>query len=194
VRGRGHAEGSRRSQTFLRKLNIEPERSGDERAGNIRSSRDPMKFRVAPAETVGELHRDEQERTGSGQSMWQQLPSEGLVVAPHGSVGVHEKAFVVEEDIGRHHAYEREHEILRVQPGDALNGHACSRHLTRVLGLRRCGGITMHEGLSRPLELSAKRTLSCTSFYSSLLRSSEQRNRRRLCPSRKALRGLFLSV
>jgi len=97
---------------FLKPLDIEPERTGDEYACDVDTPQNSMEARKALAKALGELRGTEQKSTRSGDSVGQQPPLEWLVVLPDRIVRMDEEALVVTEDVGQHQAKEDEQQVF----------------------------------------------------------------------------------
>jgi len=119
VGGGGEAEGTRRAHALFEVLDVGAERGGDEDAGDVDAADDAMEFGVTMAKAIGELHGAEDQGAGSGDSMGEEPPLEGLDVGPFGMLRVDEEAFVVAENVGDHEADEGEEKIFGTRAGKA---------------------------------------------------------------------------
>ena len=63
-----------------------------------------MKLAETRPQTVRKLHWCQEERTGAGDPMRQQIPADGFVMLPNRVRGIDEKTLIVVEHIERHRA------------------------------------------------------------------------------------------
>jgi hypothetical protein len=64
------------------------------------------------AKSVGELHRGQQQRACTGDSMWQQPPLKGFVVLPPGILRMHQKTLIVNDDVDQHECQDGKQQVL----------------------------------------------------------------------------------
>ena len=102
----------------------------DEGAGDVEPSADAMDVWVTPSESRGELQRPEPQRDDAAQTMRNQMPADGMVVLPFGSLWCQKKPLVVPENEQRHQRTRREQYILR----------QIGRMRTRACLCHRCSG------------------------------------------------------
>src|SRR5579885_2544700 len=124
----GDAEGACFAHAFFEVLNVGPEGSGEEGAGNVEAPHHTMQLRKALAQAIGELHGAKDESAGASEPMRQQIPLERLIVLPDRIAAVKKKAFVVAQHVGEHQADERENEVFRAQPECAGRHSSAARH------------------------------------------------------------------
>lgn len=117
VGGGGEAEGARGAHALFEILDVGAERGSDEDAGDVDAADDAMEFGITLAKAIRELHGAEKEGTGSGYAVGKEPPLKGLDVRPFAILGVEEKAFIVDENVGNHEADESKEKIFWTRQG-----------------------------------------------------------------------------
>jgi len=112
IRSGSNTERSGIAHALLEVLDVEAEWRRHEYTCDIDSAEYPMEPPEAVAKPVGELHRAQQQSTRTGNSMGQQPPLEGFVVLPHRILWMHQKTFIVRDNVDQHQAYGSKQQIF----------------------------------------------------------------------------------
>src|SRR6516162_6093825 len=78
----GNAERAGPAHALFEVLDVGSQRRRDQRTEHIHPADNAMQLEVTLSQTLGKLHRSEQNRAGAGKSMWQQPPAKWMVVLP----------------------------------------------------------------------------------------------------------------
>ena len=124
----GNAERAGPAHALFKVLDVGSQRRRDQRTEHIHPADNAMQPEVTLSQTLGKLHRSEQNRAGAGKSMWQQPPAKWMVVFPRRIGRMNQEAFIVAKDIKDHQSDKRKQEVLRPQPGWTVLSDRAGRH------------------------------------------------------------------
>src|ERR1700747_3854038 len=99
---RGETKGTCATHALFVILDVKAERRADEDSGDIEAADHTMKFCKTLSQSIGELHRPEQESARAHDAVRQKIPLESADVSPLAVGAVYEKALIVEQNVGHH--------------------------------------------------------------------------------------------